>query len=140
MANQGTGAGLPLMKESRMFKKISVWGVVVAAVFMLLAYYFVAAKVNYSITVNGEEIHGLQEVVLAAGGVLAAGFAVLWGLALVALILAGTSMVLLGMFAICFLGVLFIFSPVLMPVAGCAIVIALIVRKRKDTISSHDAE
>lgn len=122
-----------------MFKKIFLWGVFVAAVLMLLVYYLGAAHVNYSISVNGEPIHGLQKIIFAAGGVLVAGLAAMGAFAFVALVLAGTSMVLLGVMAVFFLGLLFIFSPVLAPVAGVVIIVALIARKRQDK-STHDAQ
>ncbi|MBA3004122.1 MAG: hypothetical protein FP813_09785, partial [Desulfurivibrio sp.] len=115
-----------------MFKKIFLWGVFVAAVLMLLVYYLGAAHVNYSISVNGEPIHGLQKIIFAAGGVLVAGLAAMGAFAFVALVLAGTSMVLLGVMAVFFLGLLFIFSPVLAPVVGVVIIVALIARKRQD--------
>jgi len=121
------------------FKKIFLWGVFVAAVLMLLVYYLGAAHVNYSISVNGEPIHGLQKIIFAAGGVLVAGLAAMGAFAFVALVLAGTSMVLLGVMAVFFLGLLFIFSPVLAPVAGVVIIVALIARKRQDK-STHDAQ
>lgn len=122
-----------------MFKKIFLWGVFVAAVLMLLVYYLGAAHVNYSISVNGEPIHGLQKIIFAAGGVLVAGLAAMGDFAFVALVLAGTSMVLLGVMAVFFLGLLFIFSPLLAPVAGVVIIVALIARKRQDK-NTHDAQ
>ncbi|MBU4117803.1 MAG: hypothetical protein KJ555_03490 [Proteobacteria bacterium] len=122
-----------------MFKKIFLWGVFVAAVLMLLVYYLGAAHVNYSISVNGEPIHGLQKIIFAAGGVLVAGLAAMGAFAFVALVLAGTSMVLLGVMAVFFLGLLFIFSPVLAPVVGVVIIVALIARKRQDK-NTHDAQ
>lgn len=118
-------------KESNVFKKTFLWGVFIAAAVMLLFYYFGASRVNYSVTVNGQEINGLQGAVFATGGLLVAGLAVVGVLALVALVLAGTSMVLLGVMAFFFLILLFVFSPVLAPVAGVAIVLALVFRKRK---------
>ncbi|MFA6283443.1 MAG: hypothetical protein WC633_04825 [Desulfurivibrionaceae bacterium] len=114
-----------------MLKKAFLWAVFVVAGLLLLIYYYGAAGIDYSITINGEEIHGLQEVAFATGGLLVAGLAVVGVLALVALVLAGASMVLLGVFAFFFLGLLFLFSPVWVPVAGFAIVIALLYRKRK---------
>lgn len=114
-----------------MFKKAFPWVVVVAAGLLLLFSYYGAGG-GYSITVNGEEIHGLQEVAFATGGLLVAGLAGLGILALAALVLAGASMVLLGLFAVFFLGLLFLFSPVWVPVAGIAIVLAFAFRKRKD--------
>lgn len=113
-------------------KKAFLWVVFGAAVLMLLFHYYGASGIDYSVTVNGEEIHGLQEVALATGGLLVVGLAVLGILALAALVLAGASMVLLGVFAFFFLGVLFLFSPVWVPVAGLVIVIAFAFRKRKD--------
>lgn len=123
-----------------MVKKIFLWGMFVAAVLMLLVYYWGAADIDYSISVNGEPIYGLQKIIFAAGGVLVAGLAAMGAFAFVALVLAGTSMVLLGLMAVFFLGLLFIFSPVLAPVVGVVIVIALIVRKRQDTTPPHDTE
>lgn len=114
-----------------MFKKAFLWIVCVAAALLLLFYYYGASGIDYSVTVNGEEIHGLQEVAFATGGLLVAGLAVVGVLALVALVLAGASMVLLGVFAFFFLGLLFLFSPFWVPVAGFAIVIAFLYRKRK---------
>lgn len=125
-------------KERNVFKKAFLWVLFAAAVLMLLGYYFTAPGVHYSITVNGEEIQGLPGAALATGGLLAAGLAVAGALALVALALAGASMVLLGVFAVFFVGLLFVLSPVWAPVAGVAIVIALIVRKRSST-KTHDA-
>ena len=122
-----------------MLKKFFLWGVFAAAVLMLLAYYFGAANIDYSISVNGEPVHGLQKIIFAAGGVLVAGLAAMGAFAFVALVLAGTSMVLLGVMAVFFLGLLFIFSPVLAPVIGVVIVAALIVRKRQDK-TPHKAE
>ena len=122
-----------------MFKKLFLWGVFLAAVLMLLVYFLGAANIDYSISVNGEPIHGLQKIIFTAGGVLVAGLAAMGALAFVALVLAGTSMVLLGVMAVFFLGVLFIFSPVLAPVVGVVIIIALIVRKRQDK-TPHDAQ
>jgi len=113
------------------FKKTFLWVMFVAAVFMLLFYYFGASAVNYSITVNGERIEGLEKVAFATGGLLVAGLAAAGALALVALILAGTSMVLLGVMAFFFVILLFVFSPVLAPVVGVAIILALVVRQRK---------
>jgi hypothetical protein len=52
-------------------------------------------------------------------------------LALVALLLAGTSLVLLGAMAFFFLALLFLFSPLLVPVAAGALLIALFVRRGK---------
>lgn len=117
-----------------MFKKTILWLVFIAAALMLLWYCFGAAKCDYALTVNGEEIHGLPGVAFATGGLLVAGAG---ALALVALVLAGTSMVLLGVMAVFFLALLFAFSPVLAPVVGVAIVIALVVRKRKDKSRLH---
>lgn len=114
-----------------MFKKTILWLVFIAAALMLLLYYFGAAKFDYTLTVNGEEIHGLPGVAFATGGLLVAALAGAGALALVALVLAGTSMVLLGVMAVFFLALLFAFSPVLAPVVGVAIVIALVVRRRK---------
>lgn len=114
-----------------MFKKIFWWTVFVGAALMLLFYCFGASRGNYSVTVNGEAIHGLQGAVFAMGGMLAAGLAAVGILAFVALVLAGTSMVLLGAMAFFFLILLFVFSPVWVPVAAVAIVVALIFRKRK---------
>ena len=115
-----------------MFKKTILWLVFIAAALMLLLYCFGGSKFDYALTVNGEEIHGLPGVAFATGGLLVAGLAGAGALALVALVLAGTSMVLLGVMAVFFLALLFAFSPVLVPVVGVAIVIALVVRKRKD--------
>ncbi len=115
-----------------MAKNIILWLVFVAASLMLLFYYFGASGLDYAITVNGEPIGGLQGMAFATGGLLIAGLAVVGGLALVALVLAGTSMVLLGVMAFFFLVLLFVFSPVLAPVVGVAIVIALLLRKRKN--------
>ena len=120
-----------------MFKKTILWTVFVAASLMLLFYYFGASGLDYAITVNGEQISGLQGIAFVTGGLLIAGLAVVGGLALVALVLAGTSMVVLGVMAVFFLALLFVFSPVLAPVIGIAIVIALLVRKRKNK-SSQD--
>ncbi len=121
-----------------MFKKAILWLVFVAVVLMLLFYYFGASRLDYALTVNGEEIDGLRGVAFATGGLLVAGLAVAGALALVALVLAGTSMVLLGVMAVFFLALLFAFSPVLVPVAGIALAIALAIRKRKDK-SPHGA-
>jgi len=110
-----------------MFKKILPWAVFCAAMFILFGYYFG----NYSITINGEEIHGLQGVAFATGGLFVAGLAVVGAMILVALVLAGASMVLAGLFAFFFLGMLCIFSPVWVPVAVVAIGIAFVFRKRK---------
>lgn len=114
-----------------MFKKAFLWVVFVAAGLMLLLYYFGASSGNYTIIINGEEIGGLQGVAFATGGLLVAGLAVVGALALVALVLAGTSMVLLGVMAFFFVALLFAFSPLLAPVVGVAIIVALVVRKRK---------
>ncbi len=114
-----------------MFKKAILWLVFVAAAFMLLFYYLDAAQVDYSITVNDEQLGGLQGVAFATGGLLVGGLAVIGALALVALVLAGTSMVLLGVMAVFFLALLFAFSPLWAPVVGVAIIVALVVRKRK---------
>ena len=115
-----------------MFKKTILWLVFVAASLMLLFYYFGASGLEYALTVNGEEIDGLWGVVFATGGLLIAGLAVVGGLALVALVLAGTSMVLLGVMAVFFLALLFAFSPVWAPIVGIALAIAFAVRKRKN--------
>jgi hypothetical protein len=115
-----------------MFKKAFPWIVFAAALLMLFVCYFGASGGNYSITINGEETNTLQKVALATGGLFVAGLAVVGLLALAALVLAGTSMVLLGIFAFFFLGLLFVFSPVWVPVAGAAIVLAFVFRKRKD--------
>ena len=115
-----------------MFKKAFLWVVFVAAGLMLLLYYFGASSSNYTIIINGEEIGGLRGVAFATGGLLVAGLAVVGALALVALVLAGTSMVLLGVMAVFFVALLFAFSPLLAPVVGVAIIVALVVRKRKD--------
>ena len=112
-----------------MFKKTFLWAVFIGAALMLLFYCFGGAG-NYSVTVNGEDIHGLQGAVFAMGGLLTVGLAAIGVLALVALVFAGTSMVLLGVMAFFFLILLFVFSPVWVPIAGIAIVIALIFRKR----------
>lgn len=114
-----------------MFKKTIPWLVFVAAALMLLLYYFGAPRVDYALTVNGEEIHGLPGVAFATGGLLIAALAGAGALALIALVLAGTSMILLGVMAAFFLVLLFAFSPVLAPVVGFALVIALVVRRRK---------
>lgn len=114
-----------------MFKKAIPWLVFAAAALMLLWSYFGAPRVDYALTVNGEEIYGLPGVAFATGGLLAAALAGAGALALVALVLAGTSMILLGMLAAFFLALLFAFSPVLAPVVGVALVIALLVRRRK---------
>jgi hypothetical protein len=113
------------------FKKVFLSILCVAAVFTLFVYYLGVSSGNYSITINGEEIHGLQRLVFATGGLLVAGLAMVGAMILVALVLAGTSMVLLGIFAFFFLGLLLIFSPAWVPVAGVAIVIAFIFRKPK---------
>jgi hypothetical protein len=109
-----------------------------AAALMLLFYYSGAPRVDYALTVNGEEVHGLRGVAFATGGLLVAGLAAAGALALVALVLAGTSMILLGVMAAFFLVLLFAFSPVLAPVVGIALVIALVARRRKGK-SPHDA-
>ena len=114
-----------------MCKKIVPWLVFAAAALMLLFYYSGAPRVDYALTVNGEEVHGLPGVAFATGGLLVAALAGAGALALIALLLAGTSMVLLGVMAAFFLTLLFAFSPVLAPVVGVALVIALLVRKRK---------
>jgi hypothetical protein len=121
---QGQGEGV--------FKKAFLWIVFVAALLMLLVCYFGVSGGNYSITINGEEVNTLQKMALATGGLFVAGLAAVGLLALAALVLAGTSMVLLGIFAFFFLGLLFVFSPVLVVVAGVAIVLAFVFRKRKD--------
>lgn len=121
-----------------MFKKAFPWVVFVAAGLMLLLYYFGASTSgNCSIIINGEEIGGLRGVACVTGGLLVAGLAVVGALALVALVLAGTSMVLLAVMAVFFLALLFAFSPVLAPVVGVAIIVALVVRKRKES-PPHD--
>ncbi|MDG4475368.1 hypothetical protein [Thiovibrio frasassiensis] len=122
-----------------MFKKAFLWVLIVATVLLLLGYYFGAAGVHYSITVNGEKMHGFPGVALVTGGLLAAGLAVTGALALAALVFAGASMLLLGAFAIFFVGLLCVLSPVWAPVAGVAVVIALLVRKRSNK-KSHDAD
>ena len=115
-----------------MLKKTFLAILCVIATLMLLSYYFGASTGNYSLIVNGEEIHGLQRLLFATGGLLVAGLAMLGALVLVALVLTGASMVFLGLFTFCFLGLLFILSPAWVPVAGLAIVLAFIFRKRKD--------
>ena len=72
-----------------MFKKAFLRLLFFGVLFLLLFSYCGASGVEYSITVNGEEIHGLQGVACATGGLLAAGVAVVGVLALVALVLAG---------------------------------------------------
>jgi hypothetical protein len=114
-----------------MLKKTFLSILCLAAALILLVYYFGASTGNYSITVNGEEVHGLQRLVFATGGVLVAGLALVGALLLVVLVLAGTSLVLLGIFAFFFLGLLLIFSPALVPVAAVALVVAFIFRKPK---------
>ena len=114
-----------------MFKITVLWLVFVAAALTLLVYYFGGPRVDYALTVNGEEIHGLPGVAFATGGLLVAALAGAGALALVALVLAGTSMILLGVMAAFFLALLFAFSPLWAPVAGVALVIALVVRRRK---------
>lgn len=114
-----------------MFKKAFLWAVFVAAALMLWVYYLGASSGNYSITINGEEIHGLQRLAFATGGLLVAGLAVVGALVLVALVLAGASMVVLGVFAFFFLGLLLMFSPVWVPVAVVAVVLAFVFRQRK---------
>lgn len=120
-----------------MLKKAIPWLVFTAAALMLLFYYSGAPRVDYALTVNGEEVHGLQGVAFATGGLLVAALAGAGALALVALVLAGTSMVLLGVLAVFFLALLFAFSPVLAPVVGVALVIALLVRRRKGNPSQE---
>lgn len=120
-------------KERGVIKKAFPWVLFVAAVLMLLLYYFGVSGVHYSITVNGEQIHPLPGAVFALGGLLVAGLAVTGVLALVALVFAGTSMVLLGVLAVFFLVLLVVFSPLLAVFAGAAIAVALAVRKRKGT-------
>ena len=115
-----------------MFKKAILWVVFFAAVAALLFYYLGAGQVDYAITENGERLGGLQGIAVATGGLLIAGLAVVGALALVALVLAGTSMVLLGVMAFFFTALLFAFSPLLAPVVGIAILVALVFRKRKD--------
>lgn len=123
-----------------MFKKAFPWVVFVAAGLMLLLYYFSASRSgNCSIIINGEEIGGLRGVACVTGGLLVAGLAVVGALALVALVLAGTSMVLLGVMAVFFLALLFAFSPVLAPVVGVAIIVALVARKRKENPPKKEA-
>ena len=122
-----------------MFKKAFPWVVFVAAGLMLLLYYFGASSDNCSIIINGEEIGGLRGVACVTGGLLVAGLAVVGALALVALVLAGTSMVLLGVMAFFFVALLFVFSPVWAPVAGVAIIVALVVRKRKEKPPQNEA-
>jgi len=114
------------------FKKAILWVVFVAAVAVLLFYYLGAGQVDYAITVNGEQLGGLQGIAVATGGLLITGLAVVGALALMALVLAGTSMVLLGVMAFFFTALLFAFSPLLAPVVGIAIIVVLVVRKRKD--------
>ena len=114
-----------------MLKKTFLLILCVAATLMLLLYYFGASTGNYSITINGEEIHGLQRLAFATGGLLVAGLAMVGAMILVALVLAGASVVLLGIFAFFFLGLLLIFSPAWVPVAGVAIALAFIFRKPK---------
>jgi hypothetical protein len=111
------------------FKKAFLRLLFFGVLFLLLFSYCGASGVEYSITVNGEEIHGLQGVACATGGLLAAGVAVVGVLALVALVLAGASMVLLGVFAVVFLGLLFVFFPVWVVVGGVVILMALVFRK-----------
>lgn len=118
-------------RERGVFKKAFLWGLFVAAALMLLLHHFGVSGVHYAITVNGEEIHTLPGAAFAMGGLLVAGIAMAGVLALVALVLAGTSMVLLGVFAVFFLILLVVFSPVLAAFAGIAIAVALAVRKRK---------
>ena len=122
-----------------MFKKVFPWLVFVAAGLMLLMYYFGASSDNCSIIINGEEIGGLRGFACVTGGLLVAGLAVVGALALVALVLAGTSMVLLGVMAFFFVALLFVFSPVWAPVAGVAIIVALVVRKRKEKPPQNEA-
>lgn len=121
-----------------MFKKAFPWVVFVAAGLMLLLYYLGASSGNCSIIINGEEIGGLRGVACVTGGLLVAGLAVVGALALVALVLAGTSMVLLAVLAVFFLALLFAFSPILAPVVGVVIIVALVVRKRKEKNPPHD--
>jgi len=111
------------------FKKAFLWMVFVAALLMLLVCFFGASGGNYSITINGEEVNTFQKVALATGGLFVAGLALVGVLALVALVLAGASLVLLGVFAVFFLGLLFVFSPVWVVVGGVAILMALFFRK-----------
>ena len=122
-----------------MFKKAFPWVVCVAAGFVLLLYYFGASSGNCSIIINGEEIGGLRRVACVTGGLLVAGLAVVVALALVALVFAGTSMVLLAVMAVFFLALLFAFSPVWAPVAGVAILVALVVRKCKENPPQNKA-
>ena len=114
-----------------MLKKTFLLILCLAAALILLVYYFGVSTGNYSITVNGEEIHGLQRLAFATGGLLVAGLAMVGALVLVALVLAGASVVLLGIFAFFFLGLLLIFSPALVPFAAVAMVVAFIFRKPK---------
>ena len=114
-----------------MSKKAFLWVLFIAALFLLLFYYFGASGFDHQIFVNGEQLQGLPEVAFAAGWLLVCGLAAVGGLALVALLLAGTSLVLLGAMAFFFLALLFLFSPLLVPVAAGALLIALFVRKRK---------
>jgi hypothetical protein len=114
------------------FKKIFLWVLFVSAALMLLGYYFAVSGVEYSVIVNGRQVHGFPGAALATGWLLVAGLATAGALALVALLLAGTSMILLGVMAVFFLALLFLFSPLLVPVAAVVLLVALAVRKRKE--------
>jgi hypothetical protein len=122
---------LAFCKGGNLLKKTFLWVLFFAALLLLLFYYFGASGVDYAIIVNGEQLQGLPEVAFAAGWLLVCGLAAVGGLALVALILAGTSLVLLGAMAFFFLALLFLFSPLLVPVAAGALLIALFVRRGK---------
>jgi hypothetical protein len=114
------------------FKKIFLWILFVSAALMLLMYYFAVSGIEYSIIVNDRPVHGFPGVALATGWLLVVGLATVGALTLVALVLAGTSMILLGVMAVFYLALLFLFSPLLVPVAAVVLLVALFARKRKE--------
>jgi hypothetical protein len=111
-----------------MRKKLLIGVLITTAILMLLSY-FIASTGNFSVTTNGEQMHGIQALGIASDGVLIALLGIVLAIIVVAVVALGASIMLSValIFALCFC--LLVFFPVFLPVVVVAVIAAWLVRK-----------
>jgi hypothetical protein len=103
----------------------------VFCILLLLVWYIFDTPNDWNIDWNAEDFDLFSETGITLGGLVIAGMALLFALFMAALVIAGVSFLLVGIFVL-FGGIfLMIFSPLLLPVLLVVVVLSIFKRKSR---------
>jgi hypothetical protein len=114
-------------------RKNAFWLVVIAA-FCYVAFFGspIGPDGAFNVTVNGRELEGLPKILVASAGMIGAAVSSIAAFVLMALIIAGTALLVIALLACVALAVLGAALPLLLPVlVPLAVVLAVILALRQ---------